>query len=117
MEKHPKEVTTKEIRIEVGMDENGMPIDIRWQADDSNADAMSSKALIMTLFDRKTKETMKIDLWTKDFMIMEMDRLMYNSLRGLSDAYYRGSSNKQLADQMQQFAQFFGEETEIIPRS
>ncbi len=72
--------------------------------------------MLLALFDKDTKDTLKLDLWTKDFQTNEMDRLMYHTLRTLADTYYKATKNQTLANQMQQFAQFFGEETEILAK-
>jgi hypothetical protein len=42
---------------------------------------------------------------------------MYQTLRGLADTYYRATQNRELATDMQQFVQYFGEKTEILPKS
>lgn len=109
----------KKIIIEVEIDDDNMPSDILWLADDAanGATATSSKAMLLSLFDRDHRDTLRIDLWTKDMQVAEMDRFMYNSLKGLADTYYRASQNKALASAMQQFSQFFGEQTEVLPKS
>jgi hypothetical protein len=35
----------------------------------------------------------------------------------MADTYYKATQNAQLASAMQQFVQFFGEQTEIIPKN
>ncbi len=59
---------------------------------------------------------MKLDLWTKDFQTNEMDRFVYHTLRTMADSYFKATKNQKLANDMQRFAQYFGEETEIIPK-
>jgi len=49
--------------------------------------------------------------------VMEMDRFVYQMVRSLADTYYRATNNADLANEMQRFAQYFGEKTEIIPPS
>jgi hypothetical protein len=34
----------------------------------------------------------------------------------MADTYYKATKNQKLANHMQQFAQFFGEETEILAK-
>lgn len=109
-------VTKKTITIEVGLDNEGMNVDMIWHADDA-ASIHNAKAMLLGFFDRESKDTMRIDIWTKDMMVMEMDRFVYYSLRGLADTYLKASANKELAEHMQKFAHYFGEKTEIIPRS
>ncbi len=107
------------ITLTVGMDENRVPVEIEWDStDSSNADTPAkSKALLLSLFDEEHKDTYKIDLWTSEMQIVEMDRFMFQTLRGLADTYFKATNNKELAEQMQRFVQYFGEQTEIIPSS
>lgn len=75
------------------------------------------KAMFLSLFNREQRDTLRIDLWTEDMQVQEMDRFVYQTLRAMSETYLRATQNKQMAEQMARFAQFFGEETEILPRS
>jgi gliding motility-associated protein GldC len=105
------------IEIAVEFNKDKLPARIVWNATDQpDAEQFKdSKAMLLFLFDREHRETMKIDLWTHDFEIMEMDRMMFHTLRSLADTYVRATSNKELGNQMQQFATYFGEKTGIIP--
>ncbi len=67
-------------------------------------------------FSARHKETLKIDLWTKDMQVLEMDRFFYQTLRGLADTYFRATQNKQVAEDMQRFVQYFGEQTGAVPK-
>ncbi|HMX84190.1 MAG TPA: gliding motility protein GldC, partial [Saprospiraceae bacterium] len=69
-----------------------------------------------SLFDSKVKDTLKIDLWTNELQVVEMDRFMFQTLRGLADTYMKATNNHKLANEMQQFVTYFGEQTEIIPK-
>ena len=61
-------------------------------------------------------DTIKIDLWTKEMQVVEMDRFFFQTLKGLSDTYFKATNNAELASAMRQFVQYFGEQTEIIPK-
>lgn len=109
---------TSEINIKIGLDENQVPVQIAWSADDNpnGPVPMESKAILLSLFDKESKDTMKIDLWTNEMQVHEMDRFFYQTLRALCDTYFKATQNAELATQMQQFVQFFGERTEILPK-
>ncbi len=107
-----------EIKIRVGMNAAQMPVEMEWSASDQpGAEAQPCKAMLLSLFDAKSKETLKIDLWTQEFQVVEMDRFMYNTLRALADTYHKATQNAQLAADMQRFVQYFGEKTEILPNT
>lgn len=103
------------ISIKVGLDESNIPSKISWMSDDKPSNQFTeAKAFLLSIFDKEYKDTLKIDLWTKEFQVDEMDRFMYNTLKGLSDSYYRATNNKDLANNMRQFVQHFGETTKIL---
>jgi len=95
-----------------------VPVRIDWQADDnpSSKEAQECKAMLLSMFDKEAKETFKIDLWTTEMQVNEMDRFFYQTFRGLADTYFRATQNKQMAEDMQRFIQYFAEQTEIIPK-
>ncbi|MEO1516322.1 MAG: gliding motility protein GldC [Bacteroidota bacterium] len=111
-------VKTSTITIRIGLDAEKMPTAIDWQAEDgpSGPTSRSCKAMLLALFDEETMDTFKIDLWTKEMKVSEMDRFFYQNLKSMADTYFRATQNTELANEMQKFAQYFGEETEIIPK-
>lgn len=108
---------TSKIDINITLGEDRIPENIEWTAKDSGKEDQEAKAMLLSFFDKESRETLKIDLWTKEMQVVEMDRFMYHTLRGLTDAYFRATNNQKVAGAMQQFVQFFGEQTEIVPKS
>lgn len=106
------------IQLRVGLDQEQVPVYMDWHAEDSpdTPEAVESKAFLLSIFDKANKDTFKIDLWTQEMQVNEMDRFMYQTVRSLADTYYRATQNKELANHMYNFAQFFGEQTQIIPK-
>lgn len=107
-------VKTSEITIKVGLNKENVPVDIKWDAESQGE--KECKAFLLSIFDKDNRETLKIDLWTNEMQVMEMDRFFYQTLRALSDTYFKATKNNELASDMQKFVQFFGEKTEIIPK-
>ena len=104
----------KQIRININLDEVQVPEKIEWDADDHAGGAKDCKAMLLSLFDEQSKETLKIDLWTKEMQVAEMDRFFFQTLRALADTYFKATQNAELATDMQRFVQYFGERTKII---
>lgn len=109
---------TSDIKITISLDEQNIPDKINWEADNSpdGEKQKSAKAMLLAFFDEETKDTLKIDLWTKDMQVIEMDRFFFQTLRAMTDTYFKATQNSKLATDMQRFVQFFGEQTEIIPK-
>ncbi|MEM1320460.1 MAG: gliding motility protein GldC [Bacteroidota bacterium] len=110
-------VKSSKISIEIGLDAENVPVKMEWQSDSNPAGAAprECKAMLLSLFDEESRETFKIDLWTTDMQVIEMDRFFFQTLRAMADTYYKATQNKELATDMQRFVQYFGEKTEIIP--
>ena len=108
--------TKSQINIEVELGEDRIPKQISWSAPDLQQKDKPVKAMMLSMFDGENKETLKIDLWTKEMQVVEMDRFFYQTLRSMSESYFKATNNQAMARAMQQFVQYFGEETEIIPK-
>lgn len=109
---------TSKINIEIGLNKEQLPVDIQWSSTDipEGPAKQAAKAFLLSIFDKETKDTLRIDLWTKDMQVIEMDRFMFQTLRALADTYFKATQNNELAADMQRFVQYFGEQTEIIPK-
>lgn len=110
-------VKSSDITIRVGLNAEQVPTKIEWGASDRNNGTLEEcKAIAVALFDKDHRDTLRIDLWTKEMQVLEMDRFMYQILRSLSQTYLKATQNKELAEEMAKFAHYFGEKTEIVPK-
>lgn len=75
---------------------------------------VESKAMLLGFFDKDTLETLRFDIWTNEMQVVEMDRFVFQTLRSIADTYYKSTQNIELANDMQKFAQYFGQKTEIL---
>lgn len=109
---------TSDIHLKVQLDKENIPTKIHWLAGDgpNGSKEAEAKAFLLSIFDKEHKDTLKIDLWTKDMQVNEMDRFFFQTLRALSDTYFKATQNKELAVDMQRFVQYFGEQTEILKK-
>lgn len=107
---------TSQIHVKVGLNEAQIPIQMHWMAEDhpQNAQWSEIKAMMVSFFDLDTKDTMRLDLWTTEMRVDEMDRFMFQSLRAMADTYFRATQNAELANEMQHFVDYFGRKTGII---
>ncbi|MEE9374336.1 MAG: gliding motility protein GldC [Saprospiraceae bacterium] len=107
------------ISITIELDDSKVPSRLTWDSSDNPKGKKNeeAKAFLLSIFSKEKLETLKIDLWTKEMQVSEMDRLFYNTLKGLAETYKKATHNNDLASDMDRFAQYFGEEVDILPRS
>lgn len=105
-----------DINLRVGLDESKTPVYIEWKSTDGGDNVVECKGMLVSLFDKEHRDTLKIDLWTTEMQVIEMDRFMYQTLRGLADTYFKATNNAGLANDFMRFVQYFGEKTEVLPK-
>jgi gliding motility-associated protein GldC len=99
-----------DIKFNVSLDENHVPEKIEWSASDTGeSEIKEAKAMIISLWDAKENNTMRIDLWTKDMMLDEMKHFFYQSIITMSDTYERATNDKAVAEEMREFGKMIGE--------
>jgi gliding motility-associated protein GldC len=109
-------VKTSTITIEVGLNKENMPAQILWQSSDAPPQypKQDAKAMLVSFFDRPSEDVLTMNLWATDMQVHEMDKLMFFTLREMGNAYFKATGNRELAESMQNFVQYFGEKTEIL---
>lgn len=102
-----------EITINVELDENKIPEKINWSAPDGGVDAASSNAFLLSLWDSKTKESLRIDLWTKEMPVDEMKIFFHQTLLTMADTYERATEDAVMAETMRDFCTYFAEKLNL----
>ncbi len=102
-----------EIKFIVTLDSNNNPEKIDWSATDTSK-VSSSKAVMISLWDAQEKNTLRIDLWTKDMQVDEMNRFYHQNLLSMADSFERATRDSEAAKDMRKFAQQFGERVKIL---
>ncbi len=103
--------------VDVIMDENLIPEELEWHSSQGKGQSEKASAALIYLWNAQKNETFSLDLWTKKMSVEEMNKMMFQTLMTLANSYEKATSEDQLANAMRDFAEFFGEKTEIIPRS
>ena len=106
------------IKIGIKLDKEKIPEYLDWEASDDpvNKGIQECKGVLLAIFDKKRKETLKIDLWTKEMEIGEMYNFYFQTLKGMADTLLRATQNREMAESMQHFAHYFAERTNVIPK-
>ncbi|MCO5231691.1 MAG: gliding motility protein GldC [Chitinophagales bacterium] len=103
-----------DLTFHVTLDEHNMPESIEWTAsDNAEAGLQASKTLMLGLWDGQEKNTMTIDLWTKDMQIDEMHTHYFQRLLSLTDSYYRATGNPFVINEIRKFCEELGEKTQV----
>ncbi len=96
------------ISIDVYLDEQKVPEQIKWKASDSNADMEQvAKAMMLAFWDGADKSALRIDLWTKEMMVDEMADFYYQLLMTMADTFNRATNQPELSGEMKEFAKDF----------
>uniref|UniRef100_UPI0040484EC4 gliding motility protein GldC n=1 Tax=Flavobacterium sp. TaxID=239 RepID=UPI0040484EC4 len=98
-----------DIKITVGLDENNVPDTLLWTAQDGGIEQEEAKALLLSVWDSKAKETLRIDLWTKDMPVDEMKQFFHQTLVAMADSFQRATADEKMSDTMRDFCDYFAE--------
>lgn len=101
------------LKFEVELDENYLPLNIKMQSSDGVGDEDFIKALMISAWASKSKETLRIDLWTKDMPVNEMFIMYYQTMLGMATSLEKATAHHKLAGALRDYCEFFSQETNI----
>ena len=107
---------TSEIKFAVTVDENNLPLSINWEAQGMN-ESGASKSVLISLWDAKENNTLKIDLWTKDMMADEMKVFFHQTLLALADTLKRATGEEKMAEDLKDFCAHFAEKMNLLKKN
>lgn len=91
------------IQFTVSLDENNVPEKIEWDASEKPESGPSeTKSISIALWDHTHKNTMRIDLWSKDMPVDEMKRFYIDCIGGLSQSVLTATGDEFMAKEMDQ---------------
>lgn len=84
-----------EIRIRVTLDEHRLAESIEWLASEANMPGpQPAGAFLLSVWDPRDKDSLGIDLWTKNFPVDEMRQLIGQTLMRLGDVLGRATKDE-----------------------
>ena len=104
---------TSKIVLEVSLDENRVPESLSWTADDGGIHNEEAKAMLLSVWDSKNKESLKIDLWTKDMPVDEMKIFFHQTLVAMSDTFMKATQDEKMTATMKDFCEYFADKMEL----
>ena len=107
------QLNKSEIKIQVELDENKVPEILRWTAPDGGIENDTAKAMLLSIWDSKVQETLRIDLWTKDMPVDEMKKFFHQTLVAMADTFERATDDKKMSDTKRDFCAYFAEKLEL----
>lgn len=108
---------TSEIQIKVGLNENNLPIAMKWSAADGNVQDAAAKAFMLSIWDPTENNTMKIDLWTKDMSIEEMKQFFHQSLLTMADTFEKATGEHLICEDLRDYCYHFADKMQILPEN
>ena len=104
---------TSRITLEVALDENRVPESLNWTADDGGIHNEEAKAMLLSVWDSKNKESLKIDLWTKDMPVDEMKIFFHQTLVAMSDTFMKATQDEKMTATIKDFCEYFADKLEL----
>ena len=102
-----------QIILNVELDENRIPEKLNWTAQDGGITKEEAKAVMLSVWDSKARESLRIDLWTKDMPVDEMKIFFHQTLLAMSDTFKRATQDEKMTATMKDFCDYFAEKLEI----
>lgn len=104
-----------EIKLKITLDDKNIPEEILWESSDSTSkEAVPAKAMMIALWDYHMKNTMRIDLWTKEMPVDEMKRFFYETLMTMGDSFLKATGEKLIIEDLRDYCAHFAEKMGLI---
>lgn len=101
---------TADIHIRVQRDARDDIESIRWSATDAPVPGpQEARAMILALWDPEARTSLRIDLWTKDMTVEDMNDFFFQTLLTLADTYRSATNNEDIMADIKGFAREFAE--------
>ncbi|MEW4924257.1 gliding motility protein GldC [Algibacter sp. 2305UL17-15] len=104
---------TSKIELNVELDENRVPEKLTWTAEDGGISNAEAKAMMLSVWDDKTKEMLRIDLWTKDMPVDDMKVFFHQTLVAMANTFNRATQDEKMTATMKDFCDYFAEKLEL----
>ena len=110
--------TTHRSKIEftVDLDENRIPEQMSWTAKDGGVEDEATKAILLSVWDHKTKDTLRMDLWTKEMSVDEMKQFFHQTLMSMANTFERATNDDKMSATMRDFCDYFAEKLELTKK-
>jgi len=89
------------INITIDLDEQNVPEKIAWEAtDDPGKKINDARTMSVSFWDHVDKNTLRIDLWTKEMEVEEMKRFTIDCLGGLAQSVLSATGDEYMSNEI-----------------
>jgi len=103
------------ITIDISLNENNIPEKISCISSDDKY-KKEIKSFMLSLWDPNKKETLKIDLWTKDMLLDEMKVFICQSILSVKHIVKRALDDDSIVNKIDKFSSEIAKEMGIIQK-
>ena len=90
-----------DVNFTVELDQNNIPEKIFWEATDKPDPGLSeTKSLSVAIWDHTQKNTLRIDLWTKDMPVEDMKRFHIECLGGIAQSILTSTKDEFMSNEV-----------------
>ena len=91
-----------EIHFTVSLDEDNVPDKIEWSATDKeDPDKIEeTKSLSISLWDHQQKNTLRIDIWSKDMPVDEMKKFYIDCVGGIAQSALNSTGDEFISNEL-----------------
>lgn len=102
-----------EITLQIELDENKIPETLKWTAEDGGVEHAETKALLLSIWDPSAKETLSIDLWTKDMPVDEMKLFFHQTLVRMASTFEKATQETEVSASIREYAAYFADKLNL----
>jgi gliding motility-associated protein GldC len=103
-----------EIKLTIELDDNNVPEKITWEStDNKDKEALAVSSFMLALWDNNYKNTLRIDLWTKEMPVDDMKRFFYESLQTMGDSFLRATGETNIIEDLRDYCAHFADKMEL----
>ena len=95
-----------QITFGIELDGNNVPEKITWDATEKPVKGPEeTKAILMSIWDEKEQNTLRMDLWTKEMSVDAMKQFCVNAIGGMGDTVLRSTNDTKMSEMIHNFCQ------------
>ena len=102
------------LKFEVEIDDNNLPNSIKMIEENTGNSSIDLKALMIAAWDATRKETLRVDIWTKDMPVNDMFILYHQNMMGMATSLEKSTGEAKLAQALRDYCDFFAKKTKIL---